>query len=257
MNLDPNQIEMWKKFLPQSTIEYLLNPTSETLGQSLDGIATAICWPLLKLRVIEKAKLEQFAKEIQKKNQQIPLENRDSSKIGLAIKAIEEARYQLNEDDIRKLYVNLISSTVDNRKNNMVSPRLASVVSQFSPNEAELLKIIYEQRGNQLPLGYLTVRSTKSSDIRIVSGYLCSSDNGNFFSNKDTSIDILNSLGIIELYTDQWLAFDTYMKQYKIMENILKQAVSMTVKDDEKFELNKCYLKLNSFGKSLCHCIFQ
>ena len=47
--MNPNQIEAWKAFLPQSTIEYLLNPTAETIGQSLDGIATALCWPLLKL----------------------------------------------------------------------------------------------------------------------------------------------------------------------------------------------------------------
>lgn len=51
--MDPNQIEAWKAFLPQSTIEYLLNPTAETIGQSLDGIATALCWPLLKLRIIQ------------------------------------------------------------------------------------------------------------------------------------------------------------------------------------------------------------
>ena len=43
MYLDPNQIKLWKHFLPQSTIEYLLNPTAETLGQSLDSVATALC----------------------------------------------------------------------------------------------------------------------------------------------------------------------------------------------------------------------
>ena len=130
--MDPNQIEAWKAFLPQSTIEYLLNPTAETIGQSLDGIATALCWPLLKLRIIQKNKLKQFAEEIRNKNDQIPVENRDSSKIGLAIKAIEEARYQLNEDDVRQMYVNLISSTVDNDKQ---SNRLAQSDDKYATIE--------------------------------------------------------------------------------------------------------------------------
>lgn len=114
--------------LPQSTQEAMLNPAAKTLGKALDGAVTVVCSPLLILGTVSKALLHKFSDEINHKISGIPQENRDTSKLGLVIKAMEEARYQLNKDDIRKMYVNLIASTVDNRKNKAVNPRFATVI---------------------------------------------------------------------------------------------------------------------------------
>ncbi|WP_458032001.1 DUF4393 domain-containing protein [Limosilactobacillus fermentum] len=253
--MDPNQIEAWKNFLPQSTIEYLVNPSARTTGQALDGVATALCWPLLKLRIIQKAKLEQFTKEIREKNKQIPVENRDSSKVGLAVKAIEEARYQLNEDDIRKLYVNLIASTVDNRKNNVVSPRLATVVSQFGPSEAKFLKTIYQQSGQQLPYGQLRL------DLGNSYGYtfpvkIAINDNSNIVNNFNSSLDILVSLGVVNDNQSNKLAKSD--DKYATIEKILRITINK-LKEYESNELNlvHSYISLTDFGHGLCKCIFE
>lgn len=253
--MDSNQIEAWKNFLPQSTIEYLVNPAARTTGQALDGVATALCWPLLKLRIIQKAKLEQFTKEIREKNKQIPVENRDSSKVGLAVKAIEEARYQLNEDDIRKLYVNLIASTVDNRKNNVVSPRLATVVSQFGPSEAKFLKIIYQQGDQQLPYGQLRL------DLGNSYGYtfpakIAINDNSNIVNSFNSSLDILVSLGVVKDNQSNKLAKSD--DKYATIEKILRITINMAKKLESK-ELNlvHSYINLTDFGHDLCKCIFE
>ncbi|MEK1375979.1 DUF4393 domain-containing protein [Limosilactobacillus fermentum] len=253
--MDPNQIEAWKNFLPQSTIEYLVNPSARTTGQALDGVATALCWPLLKLRIIQKEKLEQFTKEIREKNKQIPVENRDSSKVGLAVKAIEEARYQLNEDDIRKLYVNLIASTVDNRKNNVVSPRLATVVSQFGPSEAKFLKTIYQQSGQQLPYGQLRL------DLGNSYGYtfpvkIAINDNSNIVNNFNSSLDILVSLGVVNDNQSNKLAKSD--DKYATIEKILRITINK-LKEYESNELNlvHSYISLTDFGHGLCKCIFE
>ncbi|MBD5808950.1 DUF4393 domain-containing protein [Limosilactobacillus fermentum] len=252
--MDPNQIEAWKNFLPQSTIEYLVNPSARTTGQALDGVATALCWPLLKLRIIQKAKLEQFTKEIREKNKQIPVENRDSSKVGLAVKAIEEARYQLNEDDIRKLYVNLIASTVDNRKNNVVSPRLATVVAQFGPSEAKFLKTIYQQSGQQLPYGQLRL------DLGNGYGYtfpakIAINDNSNIVNSFNSSLDILVSLGVVNDKSKKLAKSDD---KYSTIEKILRITINMA-KELESKELNlvHSYINLTDFGHDLCKCIFE
>ena len=253
--MDPNQIEAWKNFLPQSTIEYLVNPTARTIGQALDGVATALCWPLLKLRIIQKAKLEQFTKEIREKNKQIPVENRDSSKVGLAVKAIEEARYQLNEDDIRKLYVNLIASTVDNRKNNVVSPRLATVVSQFGPSEAKFLKIIYQQGGHQLPYGHLRL------DLGDSYGYtypakIAIDDNSNIVNNFNSSLDILVSLGVVNDNQSNRLAKSD--DKYATIEKILRMAINKPIEyESNELNLVHSYISLTDFGHGLCKCIFE
>lgn len=252
--MDPNQIEAWKNFLPQSTIEYLVNPSARTTGQALDGVATALCWPLLKLRIIQKAKLEQFTKEIREKNKQIPVENRDSSKVGLAVKAIEEARYQLNEDDIRKLYVNLIASTVDNRKNNVVSPRLATVVSQFGPSEAKFLKTIYQQSGQQLPYGQLRLDRGNSYGYTFPAK-IAINDNSNIVNSFNSSLDILVSLGVVNDKSNKLAKSDD---KYSTIEKILRITINMA-KELESKELNlvHSYINLTDFGHDLCKCIFE
>lgn len=259
--MDPNQIEAWKAFLPQSTIEYLLNPTAETIGQSLDGIATALCWPLLKLRIIQKNKLKQFAEEIRNKNDQIPVENRDSSKIGLAIKAIEEARYQLNEDDVRQMYVNLIASTVDNRKNSIVNPRLATVVSQFGIKEAKLMKEIYLSDNRSLPTSEIwAFAKDLRYNYKLSQRYV-------FIHNKPTlqyhsSIDILKSLGVINATNKRKLTTGNSEQNYKIMKDIIQaskdyKSMKDVLNENEYLEYMSSYITLTDFGRDLCHCIFE
>ena len=253
--MDPNQIEAWKNFLPQSTIEYLVNPAARTTGQALDGVATALCWPLLKLRIIQKAKLEQFTKEIREKNKQIPVENRDSSKVGLAVKAIEEARYQLNEDDIRKLYVNLIASTVDNRKNGLVTPRLATALSQMGPNDAVLLKHINEQESHVVPFGYFIKKDNVGTST-------ISKKSIDFFKagtlvNQDISLDVLDSLGIIEVKHDAWLTNELFKPSYdKLEESIRVEIHNIFNFNAEEIEFTKGYIKVTDFGEALLRCIF-
>ena len=259
--MDPNQIEAWKAFLPQSTIEYLLNPTAETIGQSLDGIATALCWPLLKLRIIQKNKLKQFAEEIRNKNDQIPVENRDSSKIGLAIKAIEEARYQLNEDVVRQMYVNLIASTVDNRKNSIVNPRLATVVSQFGIKEAKLMKEIYLSDNRSLPTSEIwAFAKDLRYNYKLSQRYV-------FIHNKPTlqyhsSIDILKSLGVINATNKRKLTTGNSEQNYKIMKDIIQaskdyKSMKDVLNENEYLEYMPSYITLTDFGRDLCHCIFE
>lgn len=259
--MDPNQIEAWKAFLPQSTIEYLLNPAAETIGQSLDGIATALCWPLLKLRIIQKNKLKQFAEEIRNKNDQIPVENRDSSKIGLAIKAIEEARYQLNEDDVRQMYVNLIASTVDNRKNSIVNPRLATVVSQFGIKEAKLMKEIYLSDNRSLPTSEIwAFAKDLRYNYKLSQRYV-------FIHNKPTlqyhsSIDILKSLGVINATNKRKLTTGNSEQNYKIMKDIIQaskdyKSMKDVLNENEYLQYMPSYITLTDFGRNLCHCIFE
>lgn len=261
VEMDPNLIigagiDVYNS-LPSSTQEALLNPAAKTLGEALDGAVTIICSPLLILGTLSKALLHKFSTEVNQKINGIPQSNRDTSKLGLVIKAMEEARYQLTEDDVRRMYVNLIASTVDNRKNHEVSPRLATVVSQFGPNEANFLKVVYQQSNHQVPFGYLTATKLDNISTKEISKYLFSIDNGTYLANQEASMDILRSLGIIDVYTDAWLSSDYYKSRYQTIEEVLKQNTNYSANKDEKLKLNKCYLKFNSFGESLGHCIFE
>lgn len=108
-----------------------------------------------------------------------------------------------------------------------------------------------------MPFGYLVIKNDKNATTRKITNCLYSTDDESYLFGKDKTIDIFNSLGIIEFRQDSWLFSPTYESRYQALENILKQKVNISLGENENFKLNKCYLKLNSFGSSLYHCIFE
>lgn len=50
---------------------------------------------------------------------------------------------------------------------------------------------------------------------------------------------------------------DVYNSLPLSTQEAMLNPAAKTLGENENFKLNKCYLKLNSFGSSLCHCIFE
>lgn len=256
--MDPNQIfgagiDIYNS-LPQSTQEAMLNPAAMTLGEALDGAATIICSPLLVLGPVSKALLHKFSNEIVQKIDGIPQENRDTSKLGLVIKAMEEARYQLNENDVRKMYVNLISSTVDNRKNNVVNPRLATVVAQFGSDEAHLIKQLAHSESELLLTSQLWAVEG-NSDYWITPRFLSIDDQ--IASEFASSIDTLKSLGVINDFLDRALTEAKYQEKYNNMEKTIEGLKQILGHHEKTTKFKNGYIQLSNFGSDLARCIFQ
>ena len=93
-------------------------------------------------KIVNEHHLEEFKDNIYNNLSQIPEDNRDASKLGLVLKAFEEAKYQLDGKELRNYFSNLVSSSVDGRKNSSITPRYASVLSQLGKDEATILKKI-------------------------------------------------------------------------------------------------------------------
>ena len=255
--MDPNQIISMTvdayNSLPQSTQEDMLNPAAKTLGKALDGAVTVVCSPLLMLGTVSKALLHKFSTEINQKINGIPQDNRDVSKLGLVIKAMEEARYQLNEDDIRQMYVNLISSTVDNRKNNMVNPRLATVVSQLGVSEASLLELLFKADNHTILTSELW-GAGKTGDFKNSPTVLYT--NNSFFKNYDSSIDILKSLGVINFPYKRRLT--GHEKDYSLINNYLSTLTpNYQLQENDHSEFREGYIEYTNIGKDLYRCIFE
>ncbi|WP_455419490.1 DUF4393 domain-containing protein [Limosilactobacillus fermentum] len=256
--MDPNQIissgiDVYNS-LPLSTQEAMLNPAAKTLGEALNGAATVICSPLIILGAVSKPLLKKFSTEIDNKINKIPSENRDISKLGLVIKAMEESRYQLNKDDIRKMYVNLISSTVDNRKNNVVNPRFATVVAQFGSDEAHLIKQLAHSESELLLTSQLWAVEG-NSDYWITPRFLSIDDQ--ITSEFASSIDTLKSLGVINDFLDRALTEAKYQEKYNNMEKTIERLKRILGHHEKTTKFKNGYIQLSNFGSDLARCIFQ
>lgn len=263
--MDPNQIigagvDAYNA-LDADSKHALTYPSAKTLGNATDGLISLICYPLLKAQIFTQGKLKQYKLEVKEKISEIPENNRDRGKFGLVLKAIEESRYQLNEDDIREMYVNLIASTVDNRKNSIVNPRLATVVSQFGIKEAKLMKEIYLPDNRSLPTSEIwAFAKDLRYNYKLSQRYV-------FIHNKPTlqyysSIDILKSLGVINATNKRKLTTGNSEQNYKIMKDIIQaskdyKSMKDVLNENEYLEYMPSYITLTDFGRDLCHCIFE
>lgn len=256
--MDPNQIigmgvDTYNA-LDSESKHALTYPAAKTLGLAADGLISIFCYHFLKARIFTQARLKQYQEETAAKINKIPEENRDSSKLGLVIKAIEESRYQLNEDDIRKMYVNLIASTVDSRKNSVVNPRLATVVAQFGIKEAHIMKKLAQSESKLLLTSQLW-EIDGSSDYWITPCFL-SIDN-ELTSEYASSIDTLKSLGVVDDFPDRALTETKYKEEYSDMEKYIKGLNQLFRHQEKTTRFKNGYIKLSNFGNDLARCIFE
>lgn len=240
--------------LPTDPINKALNPSAEALGKSLGGIAKTILYPFLKWNAFISADLDKFEKQVTEKTENIPLENRDSSKVGLALKSIEESKYQLTSEEMRNRFSSLIASTVDKRKNSTITPRFATVLSQLSSNEAALLLKIGEMPNGVLPSAHLRLAQKDGSGSTVPPRYLGFSKLE--VLTDDVAISTFFSLGLIEIFENSWLTADIFSSIYASMEKSSmfeihsNQILKANSGAPGTVEFQKSYIQISAFGKA-------
>ncbi|ALV21068.1 DUF4393 domain-containing protein [Carnobacterium antarcticum] len=150
--------------LPESTKEELLNPSANLVGQAFKGIAHKVLGPLVRYNIVKDAELEDFTQKVRNKTAAVPIENRSSEKIGLAYKAVEDAAYQLDSEELREMFANLISATVDSEVNQLVHPSFSTILKDLSPKDASLFKEMHQSE--TLPLVSLKLQ-TENGDFNL------------------------------------------------------------------------------------------
>ncbi|MCC5894825.1 MAG: DUF4393 domain-containing protein [Alkalibacterium sp.] len=181
---------------PISTKEKVMNPAADLVGQALRGIGLKVLGPLLRYQIYKEEEMNDYTKKIKEKTGNIPLANRDSSKIGLTLKAVEDSAYQLSTEELRNMFSNLISASVDSRKNPILLPSFSTILKDFSADDARLFKTLYK------------INAVAKVDIQLVSydrsAVLPCLDNlmvfdDYYIKHDPISINTLHRLGLIKI----------------------------------------------------------
>ncbi|WP_413378046.1 DUF4393 domain-containing protein [Alkalihalobacillus sp. 1P02AB] len=241
--------------VPDSTKEEIFNPTSNLIGQAFKGIAHKVLDPLVRYNIVKDEEMKQFAQKIKDKTDKVPLENRDSSKLGLTYKAVEDSTYQLNSEILRDMFSNLIASTVDSRKNSIILPSFSSILKDLSPNDAYLFKNLF--RENVVPIVTIRIESNKNgSGVDLVRNVILMMDE---HYQDQTSLDTLLRFGLIELNPEKNLVAKQYVERYQLFKEskLYKEAEAYVPhKTDtdlvlDSIRLLEGNLKITSLGKEL------
>ena len=176
-----------------------------------------------KLRAQHAIELQQFKQQLEDSIAKIPDENRIEPKFQVAMNALTDVQACVEEAELRQMFCNLLASSVDADRANQVHPSFPSIIRRMSSRDAVLLKqlgteskpiaTIYLSQPNQ------DVQSEFETNILAIDGHLVDDR-----YNVSTSLDVLESLGLIELNFSHWLAdanaytpYETLISEYSTM----------------------------------------
>ncbi len=125
-------------------LEELLTPPAKAIGETLSNIIHLVFgkteYTLKKRHIKWSIDCEQFEKEINKRINAISNENLMYPRLQIVGPIIEDAKYCIEEHDLRIMFANLIAAAVDKTKATNVSPYFSSIIKDMMPLEALLLQ---------------------------------------------------------------------------------------------------------------------
>ncbi|WP_415652103.1 DUF4393 domain-containing protein [Schleiferilactobacillus perolens] len=249
--------------IPDETTNALMKPAADTVGSAARDVLSAgfnlILTPLRKYNIRKDKELKDFADKINNETAKIPEENRDSSKVGLILKAVDDSKYRLNDDIMRQAFAKLIARGLDNRTNQSFYPSYSETLSNMSTTEAQFLLKLHENFGSNVAIIAPSIKSTDNSSSRVAKPWYLLWDTG--FQYDDTyaiSMDLLAKSGMIEVRHDAWLTHKHFADQYSEFEKspfFSVRKVVLQPGQDETVSIEKGLIRFTDLGESFIQFI--
>lgn len=248
----------WFEMVPQNTISKLLDPIVDPLGKGIGGVASFIMNPLMKLGVINKYNMENFERKIMEKNNNIPIEHRDTSKQGLALKAVEDSIYQLDNEELQEMFANLIASSLDDRKNKEVFPSFSTVLKDMTAKDASLFNTIYNVIA--VPKVNINFGNHANPNNLLVAEHILLTNDGTI--SEPVSINTLDRLGLINIRTNALIqpnfrAVYSTFPQNEYYISALRELELLKSADIpfDKLVISEGYITVSEFGKKFGNAV--
>lgn len=261
--IDPNDPNFVSLPISHETGDALAKPIATSIGEAsktlLDGIFHLALDPVRKFNIQRESDLEHFKQEIQYSVKNVPEEFHDDSKIGLILKAIEDSRYQLNDEEIRNMFTKLITSTIDCRTNSSISTKYSSIIADMTAAEARLLKDIYFNTGSIVPLVSLTVEDKSDYSSRNLGKDFLLFDNYSD-NQKMLVLSLLESSNLIRFHRKNKLVHPHFTNIINTFTNTFPNNLNElcpNLLDNEEVVIEHSYYSLTELGESFCKIVFN
>lgn len=247
--------------IPDETMNALFLPAATSVGTAtgdiLDGLFNWALLPLRKYNIVKEKDLEDFAQKTNEALDKIPEKNRDQSKMGIALKALEDSRFQLNQEDMRQYFANLIANSLDDRINENIPPKFSEILANMTVQEAKLLTTIASYRSGLglVPSIDIIVRNkeTLTSNPKLINVLIV-----NYKAlHHQFELSLLQSSNLVELNRDSQLSADFFKKQYKHFEDTVLADIEKNNEYDidlstEEYIAKRQFYSLTEMGSSFC-----
>ncbi|WP_304228017.1 DUF4393 domain-containing protein [Lactobacillus kitasatonis] len=196
--MDIGEFKELYDLIPDESLAKFWSPVLDSLGKGFGGIFYWIFHKSIEYKVVREAALKDFVTQMSKKMRDIPEGFRDPSKLGLVLEALQNSVYQLNQDEIRAMFANLVANLADKRKNSIITPRYIYILSQLGYDDAVFLRELVHQNGEKILRAHKATINAKGKNEYISDYFLYFSGEKKVISGFNSSVNVLDSLGIIK-----------------------------------------------------------
>ncbi len=140
INLVPESID--------NALKNLTDKPTQSIGTTLADIWNLVFGKISY--VVEKQKLkysyalQDFEKELKDKISKIPSDKEVEPDIQIVATALESSKYCIDKEELRKLFVNLITKSINKDFFKQVHPIFIDIISHLTPLDAKVLQYIYK-----------------------------------------------------------------------------------------------------------------
>lgn len=156
-----------------------------------------------KKKITYAHKLDIFRKELDDSIQQIPPEKLIEPSIQVTAQALENSKYCIESEELRKMFTALISNSMNADFSKDVHPSFAEVLKQMSPVDAVIIRIFKGSSVIGFPICQYRLRNNSSFKILLDNVFL--EPPNAYLPDNSLSISSLSRLGLLETSYEQYI----------------------------------------------------
>ena len=237
----------------------IVKPTGELIGLIPRAIKAAL-FPLEKWILQREYNLAEVKQLLEVKHQNTDPDLIEAPEAYIAVPALQYISYCMDNDELRDMYANLLANSMNKVVKNGVHPGFVEIIKQLSPDEAKLMKYVFNNEfDGRIPVvSFVAHKHTEGFAILIKNftnaTELCGCEKPEDY---EKYIDNLIRLGLMRCSNNEFLVDDSIyvpLENHSVITDLKKQIKDNPEIDSlvESIELQKRFLELTSFGKSFC-----
>jgi len=181
----------------------------------------------------------------------IPQEDLKDPDLQKVANALVDSKFCVEKEVIRKMFVNLISASMNEKTDKFVHPSFSAIIKQMDTLDAHNLMLF--QYKHNYPIVHYQISHNNYSENLIKNVFLENPDCQDI-ERQSASISCLENFGLVKVYEDTYFfgKNDTNYKKYYETEYFLNACKDLSLKkSDSKCSVYETYVELTPLGDNL------
>lgn len=232
-------------------INNLTEKPTEQVGKTLSDILYIVFGGISQFAEKRKLKytveLENFKNNLNNKVNLIPPENRIEPNLQIVGPALENAKFCVEEEDIRDMFENLIAASMNIDTYDKVHPSFSEIIKQMSPRDASNLSLF--NKNQNLPIVELLLVNREEDIYKpILSNVFLYNKKFSNIYNQSFSITLLERLGLLKTDYKSHLSDASWYEIYN--ESLEFKEITSKFENQGIIQIEKGFVETTVLGQN-------